>query len=325
MNTPIVIPTRGRAGNLKSIRALSSEVKKNDLLMVVPKGEIHLHKEQPYFKDISNWWTVPDSINLTEKRFRILRRLQGAGTENIIFMDDDLLFSYWDKKSNSLLAVLKHQLQDEFCKRLLTSAESALVDKGYGCYSFAHAGIPTRMALLKEGTLFKTNVKCCNVFAYNIQWLLDWTDQPAFINRMWGIDTVWNLETIIRGKDLCLDYRLMMNAGFDKPVPGGAAPFRKLEDVHHAFLKMMLIHPGIIKRGKSGHHIHSFLRIDWRGAVAFRDKANRDKYLKRGAQNFWSELKHQGYTSYQEFLADLKDQDEKPFFLKRIKSLKEYL
>lgn len=322
MSIPIFIPSRGRAGNIKTIKALSTEVKKNELVMVVPKGEYHLHKEQPYFKEISNWMRVPDEIRLTEKRFRVLRWHVENGGDKMMFMDDDLLFSFWDKSSNSLKAVLKHKLQEEFCKRALTSAEKAL-DK-YGCWSFAHAGIPTRQALLKEGTMFKTNVKCCNVFAYSAVKLLERTDHPAFIDRVWGIDTLWNVETIIRGDDLLLDYRLMMDAGFDRPVPGGAAPFRNTTDVHHAFLKMMMIHPGIIKRGKQGHHIHSFLRIDWRGAVAFRDPANRAKYLQRGAANLAAEFKHQGITS-RDFLQSLSCAEEVAFFEKRLSKLRKYV
>lgn len=312
----VYIPTRGRVGAQKTLRALSTDLKKNHLTMVVPKMDYKAHKLEPYFKE-TNWLVVPNELMLTEKRFHIMRHHVEAGGDRMIFMDDDLLFQMWIKEENSIISVLKHKLQDRFSDRLMKWSDTALNE--HGCWSFAHSGIPTRMALLKEGLRFKLNQKCCNVFAYSAKDLLETTDHPQFMD-LWGIDTIWNLETMVQGKSTYLEYRLLMDAGFQKPVPGGAAPLRTTDKVHQSFLKMMLLHPGLIKRGKQGHHVHSFLRIDWRGALKLRDQNTRDLMYGKGWHLFYDELMFQQLTPT-EFLEGVTDYEARNWFRARMKEM----
>lgn len=314
-NVHMFIPTKGRAGNQKTIRALSSSFKKNHLTMVVPKSELSLHKEQPYYREL-DWMTVPDDIHLTDKRFLITRRFVKQGGEKIIFADDDLLFRLYVPEKENLIAVMKYELQSEFSRLILRKASSVLDE--HGCWALGHATLPNSQKMLKENTDHVINKKCCNLFAYNAQDLLDRTDKPEF-KGIWGIDTTWNLETIKCGDSLYLDFEAMLSTDF-KTDKGGASIMRTPAAVETSFLRMMLLHPGIISRGKQGDHIHSFLRIAWAKAVKMRGKGD-NTLFQEGYNNFLSELKHQDKT-VKSFLKELPSPEAKEWCENRIEFLR---
>jgi hypothetical protein len=283
---------------------------------VCPKSEVAEHKKHDYSKglDILGW---EDGVHLADKRLGVAKWLDNEGVKQFLFLDDDLKLSVWlsdEKKFRSTRKLHDNGTGpvDYYLSQYTDRLFKEYAGVGYGCMS-----MQARMEAIKEGNFQQVNKKMCCIFGYRTEEFLARMDHPKF-EKIWGIDTVWNLETMVKTDDIVTDHHLAWTTDF-AVNNGGASIYRNKPDVLHSFLRMMLLHPGLISRGKDGVHVHSFLRISWKDIPKYGTYSLSEK----GARIFFDELKHQK-TSVKEFLKKC-PKDSMPWYSNRIEKLKSLL
>ena len=310
-DTHLVIFSRGRVGKQRTLSYLPDSLKRNDLTFVCPKSEMQDHRKQDYAKGLN---IVPwkDGVHLADKRLGVAKYLDKQGVKQFLYMDDDVALSTWMHKEKTFRSTRLLKDDGEQVTRVLLKHTDRMfkeyIGVGYGCLS-----MQARMDAIKNNILKVENKKMCCMFGYRTKEFLALVDHPRFAS-MWGIDTTWNLEMMTKGHNIVTDYSIAWTTDFKSTV-GGAASYRTKPAVAHSFLRMMLLHPGLISRGRDGVHVHSFLRISWKDIPNFGGR----KLSTKGANNFFAELKHQN-TNPKEFLRGCPS-DSREWYAKRIEKL----
>lgn len=310
----IFVLSKGRVGKQKTLSYLPPNTIRDQVTFVVPESEVDEHRAQPYGKGL-DILGVPDGLHLADKRMALVRWYLKQGGRYFMMADDDLSLSILDKdKGPTKFTSLKKYEHPEKAARYFSSHVPKMF-QSYGMIGTASKFMAE--SYIREHGYYKFDHKCCCLFGYDAKQLMEVTP-PEAVKELWGLDTTWNLLCLQAGVKGAVDYHMLWDSVFETAKsPGGANLYRNKENMQICFLRMLLLFPGLISRGREGLHHSSYLRIDWRNAT---QDLQQSKFRDKGLKAYLTEMDYQGLTDLKELL-DRLPPSSRSFYRERAKDL----
>lgn len=252
--------SKGRVGRQHTLKYLPDELKKNHLTFVTPKPEVKEHKAQEYGQDLKYLGVDPDMM-LGDKFLLIAKHHQASGGNEFAILDDDLKLKIFDpttEKFSSTRTANQKAVMDHLMKKI------PKLLKTHPCVGLGSLSRNSTLEWLKANEFHRLNRKVCAFICYRADFIVPLADRP-YMQQLWCQDTNWNLEVLLAGGTTYSDFRMAWESDINPSTnPGGANLYRNTDACNTTFLRIMLHYPGLISRGESKVHHHSFLNINWR-------------------------------------------------------------
>lgn len=230
----VIVPTRGRVGQLNVLRFLTPALLERTTL-VCPSDEVSRHRRQEYGQRGVAILAQPDEITtISAKRAWIVAEWNRRGVERLVMLDDDVWFYVRREDKPDRLRYVTHEDTDHWFGELESKLSPEL----------PHAGFGPRQGNNNQEPGWQTPGRMMYVLGYHVPTVME--------HVVWGrvrfredMDVTLQLLRAGLPNAVCHTYVAGQSSGY--AAPGGCDQERSVEGSNEEADRLAALHPGYVR------------------------------------------------------------------------------